>query len=87
MKKNPPLTALLRRWRGGDEAAREELVELVYPELEQLARRRLRSERRDHTLSSKALVNEAYMRLAGSTNRSERRCQQQKPGCENDRRY
>ncbi len=39
-------------------------MELVYPELQRLARRHLRRERPDHTLNSTALVHEAYMRLA-----------------------
>jgi hypothetical protein len=38
---------------------------LVYDELRRLARRHLWNERPDHTLQSAALVNEAYLRLAG----------------------
>lgn len=64
MEKAQHVTALLRRWRGGDKAAHEELVELVYPQLWRLAGKFLRSERAGHTLSSTALVHEAYLKLA-----------------------
>lgn len=37
----------------------------MYDELRRIARRQLRQERPDHTLQSAALVNEAYLRLAG----------------------
>lgn len=57
------VTELLRRWSGGDEQARDALVPLVYDELRQVARRNLRSQRRDHTLQSTALVHEAFLRL------------------------
>jgi len=63
----PPaeVTELLRRWSGGDVAARESLVPLVYDELRRLARYYLASQRSDHTLQSTAIVHEAYLRLAG----------------------
>ena len=54
---------LLLNWGQGDQGAREALIPLVYDELRRLARRYLRRERRDHTLQSAALVNEAYLRL------------------------
>lgn len=40
------------------------LVPLVYDELRRIARRHLGAERPDHTLSTTALVHEAYMKLA-----------------------
>ena len=58
-----PVTELLIRWSQGDAGARDELIPLVYGELRRLARRCLAGERRDHTLSSTALVHEAYLRL------------------------
>jgi RNA polymerase sigma factor (TIGR02999 family) len=58
------INKLLADWGRGDEVARDELIPVVYDELRRLARRRLRSERPDHTLQSAALVNEAYLRLA-----------------------
>lgn len=60
------VTELLRRWGEGDEAARSDLVDLVYPELQRLAGRYLRSEQQNHTLNPTALVHEVYMRLAGA---------------------
>jgi len=57
------LTTVLRRWSGGDERAREELVERVYAELKQLARARFSGERAGHTLQPTALVHETYLKL------------------------
>lgn len=59
------VTLLLGRLRGGDVAALNALVELVYPELHRIAAGRLRHERPDHTLQPTALVNELYVRLEG----------------------
>jgi RNA polymerase sigma factor (TIGR02999 family) len=57
------VTALLRRWRDGDEAALNKLTPLVYDELHRLAHKYIRRERPGHTLQTTALVNEAYVRL------------------------
>jgi len=57
------ITELLERWSGGDEAARDQLMPLVYDELHRLAGAYLRRERREHTLQPTALVNEAYLKL------------------------
>jgi RNA polymerase sigma factor (TIGR02999 family) len=62
------VTELLHRWSGGDAAARDALVPLVYDELRRLARHFLASRRSDHTLQSTAIVHEAYLRLAGREN-------------------
>ena len=61
----PPdqITRLLRAWRRGDTAARDELMSLVYAELHRLARGYMRRERPGHTLQTTALINEAYLRL------------------------
>jgi RNA polymerase sigma factor (TIGR02999 family) len=59
------VTDLLAAWRRGDPEALERLMPMVYAELRRLARLRLARERRDHTLATGALVNEAYLRLAG----------------------
>jgi RNA polymerase sigma-70 factor, ECF subfamily len=58
------VTELLVRWRGGDKAALDSLMPLVYNELHRIATRYLQKERSDHTLQSTALVHEAYVRLA-----------------------
>jgi len=60
---NQDVTALLAKWNGGDNAALEELMPLVYGELKRLAGSYLKRERPDHTLQSAALVNEAFLRL------------------------
>jgi len=59
------ITKLLHHWQGGDRAALDALVPIVYEELRHLARCALRKERPDHTLQSTALVHEAYFRLVG----------------------
>lgn len=59
---------LLERWRnGGADGAHDRLIELVYDDLRQLARARMRHERGDHTLDATALVHEVYLRLFGGT--------------------
>jgi RNA polymerase sigma factor (TIGR02999 family) len=60
---SPEVTGLLRAWSGGDEGALARIVELVYPELRDIARRCLSRERPDHTIQATALVHEAYLRL------------------------
>jgi RNA polymerase sigma factor (TIGR02999 family) len=60
-----PITALLAQLRGGNKQAEAQLIPMVYNELHRLARHYMRGERGDHTLQTSALVNEAYMRLAG----------------------
>ena len=62
------VTQLLERWSGGDRAALDELMPLVYDELRRLAGNYLRRERADHTLEPTALVNEAYLLLVGQRN-------------------
>jgi RNA polymerase sigma factor (TIGR02999 family) len=61
----PDLTGLLRAWSGGDREAGDKLIPLVYKELRRQAARYLARERPNHTLRPTALVNEAYLRLAG----------------------
>src|SRR5215472_5583456 len=62
------VTRLLRAWRQGDNKALEDLIPLVYGELHRIAERYMRRERPGHTLQPTAIVNEAYMRLAGRRN-------------------
>jgi RNA polymerase sigma factor (TIGR02999 family) len=62
------LTGLLIEWGQGDKAALDRLTPLVYDEIRRIAHRYVQRERDDHTLQTTALVNEAYLRLAGSTN-------------------
>ena len=57
------VTELLMAWGGGDLDALDPLYGIVYDELHRLARRRMRQERKEHTLQATALVHEAYFRL------------------------
>jgi RNA polymerase sigma-70 factor (ECF subfamily) len=57
------VTQLLIDWSSGNKAALDELMPLVHDELRRLARRHMARERRDHTLQTSALINEAYLRL------------------------
>jgi RNA polymerase sigma-70 factor, ECF subfamily len=57
------VTQMLIAWGQGDEAARDELIPLVYEQLRRIARNRLRGERAGHSLETTALINEAYLRL------------------------
>jgi RNA polymerase sigma factor (TIGR02999 family) len=61
------ITALLREAAAGNRAAFDRLLPLVYEELKQVARNKLRLERPGHTLNTTALVHEAYFRLVGQT--------------------
>jgi RNA polymerase sigma-70 factor (ECF subfamily) len=61
------ITGLLRQWGSGDSAALERLIPLVYPELHRIAKIHMRRERNGRTLQASALVNEAYLRLAGGS--------------------
>lgn len=57
------VTRLLVEWGHGEQAALDELIPLVYAELQRLAQHYLRGERRGHTLQTSALINEVFLRL------------------------
>jgi RNA polymerase sigma-70 factor, ECF subfamily len=59
------ITQLLQAMHTGDRSAADKLLPLVYKELHRLAAAYMRRERPDHTLQPTALINEAYLRLAG----------------------
>jgi RNA polymerase sigma-70 factor (ECF subfamily) len=54
---------LLHRWRQGDDAALEALMERLYADLRRQARVQLARERAGHTLEPTALVHEVFLRL------------------------
>jgi RNA polymerase sigma-70 factor (ECF subfamily) len=56
-------TALLHSWRSGDQAALDRLMPVLYEELTRIAHGALRRERPGHTLQTRSLVHEAYLRL------------------------
>ncbi len=65
MAKPGEVTMLLAEIGRGKNEALPRLIPLVYQELKRLAARFLQDEREGHTLQPTALVNEAYLRLAG----------------------
>jgi RNA polymerase sigma factor (TIGR02999 family) len=60
------ITELLEAAGDGDGEARDQLFRLLYDELHRCAHRQLRGSG-DHTLSTTALVNETWLKLAGGT--------------------
>lgn len=57
------VTALLRAHVAGDPDALAQLLPQVYDELRRIARRRLRGERADHSLSTSEVVHDAFLAL------------------------
>src|SRR5689334_10764489 len=54
---------LMRDLRHGDQAAKQELVKFLYPELRRVAAVKMKRERVNHTLQPTAIVNELYLEL------------------------
>jgi RNA polymerase sigma factor (TIGR02999 family) len=69
------IAAALCDLRNGAPNAMERLTPLVYEQLKRIARRHLRAEAPGHTLSTTALVHEAYLKLVDQT-----RAEWQDPG-------
>jgi RNA polymerase sigma factor (TIGR02999 family) len=61
------VTKLLRELADGDRSALDRLVPLVYAKLHGMAASYLKRENPQHTLQATALVHEAYLKLAGSS--------------------
>lgn len=57
------ITNLLNKWLTGDEAARNEVFDLVYDSLRDMAKRYMMREKPGHTMRPTDLVNEAYIKL------------------------
>jgi RNA polymerase sigma factor (TIGR02999 family) len=66
VKSPAAITQLLHLSQGGNKAAFDELIPVVYDDLYRLASRRMASERREHTLRTTDLVHESYLRLVGA---------------------
>src|SRR5712692_3040361 len=64
------VTELLNQWSSGDQAALEQLMSLVYAELHKLARGHMRRQNPDHTLQTTALIHEAWLRMAGHSEKN-----------------
>lgn len=70
MSSDDDITALLVALRLGDRSAMDRLLPLVYGELRERAHRQLGSGRAGDTLSTTALVHEAYLKLTASSQQS-----------------
>lgn len=57
------ITRALQDFTDGSQAALERVLPAIYGELRAIAKRELRSERPDHTLTPTGLVHEAYLKL------------------------
>lgn len=62
-----PSEELIRQLGDGESRAAEDLLPLVYDDLRAAAAAMLRQERPGHTLQPTALVHEAFLRLAGTS--------------------
>ena len=67
MTQSEDVTRLLVAWQDGDDAALDQLGPYLYDELHRIAESYMRRERAGNTLQATALVNEAYLRLAGGS--------------------
>ena len=64
-QKEPDVESLIERLNAGDSTAARELFPLVLEDLHRRARRVMRRQPANHTLQPTALLNEAYLKLAG----------------------
>lgn len=67
MADNHEITQLLHRITDGDTEAEAELLARVYPDLKRIAAKHLRREKTGHKFQVTELVNEAYVRIFGSS--------------------
>ncbi|MBD8525882.1 ECF-type sigma factor [Pseudomarimonas arenosa] len=56
------ITVLLRRWSDGDNAARDQVFQIVYPQLRRIAGQRAAGQQ----VGATTLVHEAYLKMFGS---------------------
>ncbi len=61
------MTQLLIDWSKGDQAAKDQLMPLVYDEMRRMARRYMSLQNPGHTLQTTALIHEAYLRMTGDS--------------------
>jgi RNA polymerase sigma factor (TIGR02999 family) len=66
MSQPADITRLLGQLRGRQDGALAQLLPLVYPELRKIAEAYMRKQSQQHTLQPTALLNEAYLKLAGA---------------------
>ena len=58
------ITELCARIAGGDSQAQDQLITLVYVELQEIARKLLKKERANHSLQTTDLAHDVYLKLA-----------------------
>ncbi|MBS1790613.1 MAG: sigma-70 family RNA polymerase sigma factor [Acidobacteria bacterium] len=63
------VTRLLAEWSNGDQLALDQLMRLVEGELRQMAHRYMARQNPGHTLQTTALINEAYLKLVGQSDK------------------
>jgi RNA polymerase sigma factor (TIGR02999 family) len=56
----------LKLARNGDDSARADIINVAYEDLRRVAQAQMRNQRKDHTLSSTALVHEVAIRILGN---------------------
>ncbi|MBA2493271.1 MAG: RNA polymerase subunit sigma-70, partial [Acidobacteria bacterium] len=62
------ITQMLREWSDGKPEALDNLLPLVYDELHRQAHRYLRRERKNNSLQTTVIINEAYLKLSEQKN-------------------
>jgi RNA polymerase sigma factor (TIGR02999 family) len=67
------ITRLLAAAGDGSNEAMDEVFEVVYPRLKEIARARRRGWQGSHTMNTTGLIHEAYLKVAGGTSRFENR--------------
>ena len=67
------ITRLLAAAGDGSSEAMDEVFEVVYPRLKEIARARRRGWQGSHTMNTTGLIHEAYLKVAGGTSRFENR--------------
>ena len=67
------ITRLLVAAGDGSDDAMDEVFEVVYPRLKEIARARRRGWQGSHTMNTTGLIHEAYLKVAGSGGKFENR--------------
>jgi RNA polymerase sigma factor (TIGR02999 family) len=67
------ITRLLAAAGDGSSEAMDEVFEVVYPRLKEIARARRRGWQGSHTMNTTGLIHEAYLKVAGGASRFENR--------------
>jgi len=66
MGNQQPITHLIDAWQTGDKDAFDSLINKIYPSVHEMARRKMRGEKPNHTLQATALAHEALLHLQRS---------------------